>query len=182
MFMKILIQYEYSVCTFAHVLWLADCGTPPVLLAFLLAGDWTPQPSLRTGRDSEQWTEGEPRAGVSVRHWSIFVRSPPPPPPAAAPWSSSTAAQVMSIFSEVPQAPPVAVFKLTADFREDGHPQKVNLGVGGEARRAAGETQPSASTASRLAPIIPPSCFGSVASSMLTNISAAAACLTFDAS
>ncbi|CAL8272961.1 aspartate aminotransferase, cytoplasmic [Gadus morhua] len=36
----------------------------------------------------------------------------------------------MSIFSEVPQAPPVAVFKLTADFREDSHPQKVNLGVG----------------------------------------------------
>lgn len=93
----------------------------------------------------------------------------------------------MSIFSEVPQAPPVAVFKLSADFREDGHPQKVNLGVGGEARRAAGETQPSASTASRLAPIIPPTGFGSAASSMLTNISAAAAaaaaaCLTFDAS
>lgn len=40
----------------------------------------------------------------------------------------------MSIFSDVPQAPPVAVFKLTADFREDGHPQKVNLGVGGETR------------------------------------------------
>lgn len=38
----------------------------------------------------------------------------------------------MSIFSDVPQAPPVAVFKLTADFREDGHPQKVNLGVGGK--------------------------------------------------
>jgi aspartate aminotransferase len=38
----------------------------------------------------------------------------------------------MSIFSEVPQAPPVAVFKLTADFREDSHPQKVNLGVGGK--------------------------------------------------
>lgn len=36
----------------------------------------------------------------------------------------------MSVFSEVPQAPPVAVFKLTADFREDSHPQKVNLGVG----------------------------------------------------
>ncbi|KAJ8001612.1 hypothetical protein DPEC_G00171320 [Dallia pectoralis] len=36
----------------------------------------------------------------------------------------------MSIFVEVPQAPPVAVFKLTADFREDVHPQKVNLGVG----------------------------------------------------
>ena len=40
----------------------------------------------------------------------------------------------MSVFSEVPQAPPVAVFKLTADFREDSHPQKVNLGVGGESR------------------------------------------------
>ena len=38
----------------------------------------------------------------------------------------------MSIFSDVPQAPPVAVFKLSADFREDGHPQKVNLGVGGK--------------------------------------------------
>lgn len=38
----------------------------------------------------------------------------------------------MSIFSDVPQAPPVAVFKLTADFREDSHPQKVNLGVGGK--------------------------------------------------
>lgn len=36
------------------------------------------------------------------------------------------------MFSDVPQAPPVAVFKLTADFREDGHPQKVNLGVGGK--------------------------------------------------
>lgn len=38
----------------------------------------------------------------------------------------------MSIFGDVPQAPPVAVFKLTADFREDSHPQKVNLGVGGK--------------------------------------------------
>ncbi|KAM9314456.1 aspartate aminotransferase, cytoplasmic-like [Pholidichthys leucotaenia] len=36
----------------------------------------------------------------------------------------------MSVFSDVPQATPVAVFKLTADFREDSHPQKVNLGVG----------------------------------------------------
>ncbi|KTF82582.1 hypothetical protein cypCar_00045928 [Cyprinus carpio] len=38
----------------------------------------------------------------------------------------------MSIFGEVPQAAPVAVFKLTADFREDQNPRKVNLGVGGE--------------------------------------------------
>lgn len=37
-----------------------------------------------------------------------------------------------SIFSEVTQAAPVAVFKLTADFREDPSPNKVNLGVGGE--------------------------------------------------
>uniref|UniRef100_A0A673G7A4 Aspartate aminotransferase n=1 Tax=Sinocyclocheilus rhinocerous TaxID=307959 RepID=A0A673G7A4_9TELE len=36
----------------------------------------------------------------------------------------------MSIFGEVPQAAPVAVFKLTADFREDQNPSKVNLGVG----------------------------------------------------
>uniref|UniRef100_A0A8C1W594 Aspartate aminotransferase n=1 Tax=Cyprinus carpio TaxID=7962 RepID=A0A8C1W594_CYPCA len=36
----------------------------------------------------------------------------------------------MSIFGEVPQAAPVAVFKLTADFREDQNPRKVNLGVG----------------------------------------------------
>ncbi|NXJ79016.1 AATC protein, partial [Trogon melanurus] len=35
-----------------------------------------------------------------------------------------------SIFSAVPRAPPVAVFKLTADFREDGDARKVNLGVG----------------------------------------------------
>ncbi|KAI1887038.1 hypothetical protein AGOR_G00201920 [Albula goreensis] len=36
----------------------------------------------------------------------------------------------MSVFSEVPQAAPVAVFKLTADFREDKDPKKLNLGVG----------------------------------------------------
>uniref|UniRef100_A0A8C6SKY4 Aspartate aminotransferase n=1 Tax=Neogobius melanostomus TaxID=47308 RepID=A0A8C6SKY4_9GOBI len=36
----------------------------------------------------------------------------------------------MSTFTDVPQAPPVAVFKLTADFKDDPHPQKVNLGVG----------------------------------------------------
>jgi len=38
----------------------------------------------------------------------------------------------MSIFGEVPLAAPVAVFKLSADFREDQNPNKVNLGVGGE--------------------------------------------------
>ncbi|XP_052006370.1 aspartate aminotransferase, cytoplasmic-like [Xyrauchen texanus] len=36
----------------------------------------------------------------------------------------------MSIFAEVPEAAPVAVFKLSADFREDQNPNKVNLGVG----------------------------------------------------
>ncbi|XP_030058780.1 aspartate aminotransferase, cytoplasmic [Microcaecilia unicolor] len=35
-----------------------------------------------------------------------------------------------SIFAAVPAAPPVAVFKLTADFRQDFDPRKVNLGVG----------------------------------------------------
>ncbi|KAE8280627.1 Aspartate aminotransferase, cytoplasmic [Larimichthys crocea] len=36
----------------------------------------------------------------------------------------------MSVFSEVPQAAPVAVFKLSQDFSNDQFPQKVNLGVG----------------------------------------------------
>ncbi|XP_043840650.1 aspartate aminotransferase, cytoplasmic [Dromiciops gliroides] len=35
-----------------------------------------------------------------------------------------------SIFADVPQAQPVLVFKLTADFRDDPDPRKVNLGVG----------------------------------------------------
>ncbi|XP_038599998.1 aspartate aminotransferase, cytoplasmic [Tachyglossus aculeatus] len=35
-----------------------------------------------------------------------------------------------SLFRHVPQAQPVLVFKLTADFREDADPRKVNLGVG----------------------------------------------------
>lgn len=43
-----------------------------------------------------------------------------------------------SIFSAVPRAPPVAVFKLTADFREDGDSRKVNLGVGGESAASLG--------------------------------------------
>ena len=40
----------------------------------------------------------------------------------------------MSVFSEVAQAAPVAVFKLTQDFNNDQFPKKVNLGVGGESR------------------------------------------------
>ncbi|XP_059179795.1 aspartate aminotransferase, cytoplasmic [Centropristis striata] len=36
----------------------------------------------------------------------------------------------MSIFCEVPQAAPVAVFKLSQDFANDQFPHKVNLGVG----------------------------------------------------
>lgn len=51
-----------------------------------------------------------------------------------------------SVFAEVPQAQPVLVFKLTADFREDPDPRKVNLGVGGkDAARVLetpGEKQP----------------------------------------
>ncbi|KAH0623846.1 hypothetical protein JD844_007013 [Phrynosoma platyrhinos] len=35
-----------------------------------------------------------------------------------------------SVFAAVPQALPVAVFQLTADFRADTDPRKVNLGVG----------------------------------------------------
>uniref|UniRef100_G3NXE2 Aspartate aminotransferase n=1 Tax=Gasterosteus aculeatus aculeatus TaxID=481459 RepID=G3NXE2_GASAC len=36
----------------------------------------------------------------------------------------------MSVFCEVPQAAPVAVFKLSQDFNNDQFPNKVNLGVG----------------------------------------------------
>uniref|UniRef100_A0A8D3CN76 Aspartate aminotransferase n=1 Tax=Scophthalmus maximus TaxID=52904 RepID=A0A8D3CN76_SCOMX len=36
----------------------------------------------------------------------------------------------MSVFGEVPQAAPVAVFKLSQDFNNDQCPDKVNLGVG----------------------------------------------------
>lgn len=46
--------------------------------------------------------------------------------------ASPSPSSAMSVFGDVPLAPPVAVFKLSADFREDGHPQKVNLGVGGK--------------------------------------------------
>eukprot|EP00061_Rhincodon_typus_P007716 g29696.t1 len=37
-----------------------------------------------------------------------------------------------SLFAAVPLASPVVVFKLTADFKADTHPKKVNLGVGGK--------------------------------------------------
>lgn len=42
----------------------------------------------------------------------------------------------MSVFSEVPQAAPVAVFKLTQDFTNDQFPKKVNLGVGGKSLKS----------------------------------------------
>lgn len=44
----------------------------------------------------------------------------------------------MSVFCEVPQATPVAVFKLTQDFTNDQCPQKVNLGVGGKRSTGGG--------------------------------------------
>lgn len=40
--------------------------------------------------------------------------------------------EAMSVFCEVPQAAPIAVFKLTQDFNNDPFPKKVNLGVGGK--------------------------------------------------
>ena len=36
----------------------------------------------------------------------------------------------MSKFVNVELAPPVAVFKLTADYKADQNPKKINLGVG----------------------------------------------------
>lgn len=57
---------------------------------------------------------------------------------------SRSAAMAASIFAAVPRAPPVAVFKLTADFREDGDARKVNLGVGGESVASPGPAGPVA--------------------------------------
>ena len=37
-----------------------------------------------------------------------------------------------SRFSDVPLAPPDGIFNVLAQFKEDEHPQKVNLSVGGE--------------------------------------------------
>ena len=37
-----------------------------------------------------------------------------------------------SWFGDVDLAPPIEVFALTASYNEDPHPNKVNLGVGGE--------------------------------------------------
>lgn len=37
-----------------------------------------------------------------------------------------------SVFQSVESVAPIEVFKLTADYRADPNPQKVNLGVGGK--------------------------------------------------
>lgn len=37
-----------------------------------------------------------------------------------------------NIFENVELGPPIEVFQLTANFNKDPHPDKVNLGVGGE--------------------------------------------------
>lgn len=77
---------------------------------------------LRGEGGEPTWTRGLCLPGGN---WKLRF----PVPSRSVPGSSPS---TMSIFSEVPQAPPVAVFKLTADFREDSHPLKVNLGVGGK--------------------------------------------------
>lgn len=41
----------------------------------------------------------------------------------------STASSI-DAFAKVPLAPPDSIFKLTAAFKQDTHPNKVNLGVG----------------------------------------------------
>lgn len=51
----------------------------------------------------------------------------------------------MSVFCEVPQAAPVAVFKLTQDFNNDQFPRKVNLGVGGKLSTVSLNDSPAAS-------------------------------------
>lgn len=70
-------------------------------------------------------------------------------------------AAAASIFAAVPRAPPVAVFKLTADFREDADSRKVNLGVGGECAaggsRLTGRGAAGPRLAAVLLPLPPPS-------------------------
>lgn len=39
-----------------------------------------------------------------------------------------------SVFGDIDIAPPIEVFNLTAQYNEDNHPQKVNLGVGGKVK------------------------------------------------
>lgn len=39
-----------------------------------------------------------------------------------------------SVFGGIEIAPPIEVFNLTAQYNEDNHPQKVNLGVGGKVK------------------------------------------------
>lgn len=39
-----------------------------------------------------------------------------------------------SVFGDIEIAPPIEVFNLTAQYNEDSHPQKVNLGVGGKVK------------------------------------------------
>lgn len=41
---------------------------------------------------------------------------------------------IMSRFSCVESAPPVAIFALSKAYREDPHPKKVDLGIGGRLR------------------------------------------------
>lgn len=43
-----------------------------------------------------------------------------------------TLAIMDNIFENVELGPPIEVFQLTANFNKDPHPDKVNLGVGGE--------------------------------------------------
>ncbi|KAL1930692.1 hypothetical protein VTP01DRAFT_10854 [Rhizomucor pusillus] len=43
---------------------------------------------------------------------------------------SNTMTDSVSVFQEVPQAPPDVIFSLTAGYKADTHPQKINVGVG----------------------------------------------------
>ncbi len=49
---------------------------------------------------------------------------------AIVPFSVAASSSTMSLFAEVPAAPPIEVFKLTRDFQADTDPKKVSLGVG----------------------------------------------------
>lgn len=43
---------------------------------------------------------------------------------------SSAPTDTVSVFQEVPQAPPDAIFNLTNQYKADKDPKKINIGVG----------------------------------------------------
>lgn len=83
-------------------------------------GHWKPRAAPPAGEGESLLQSLAPRTAPSSSRLVLKVSA------------DSLAMSPPSVFAQVPQAPPVLVFKLTADFRDDPDPRKVNLGVGGK--------------------------------------------------